>query len=163
MIVSEHTKNELVEIYDTLSEYEKTQLGDRDNLINEYTLSCNVARKDRNPVGFSSLETIPDEYKNEKVKELCIICAIKPNYRGTGVGEYLIREAVNDFLKADYDQIIWNCDKKNIASEKLAKKCGFSFGWEKDSGKTNVFIMTNPKKAYNLLKTHFYEWDDADK
>lgn len=160
MEISEDNKKDLAEIYDTLTEYEKTQLGDRDSLVNTYTLCFHIARKDGNPIGFSLLKTLPDEHKNEKVKELRIICAIKPNYRGTGVGEYLIREAVNDFLKADYDQIIWNCDKKNIASEKLAKKCGFSFGWEKDSGKTNAFIMTNPKKAYNLLKTHFYELDD---
>ena len=163
MEISEHTKNELVEIYNTLSEYEKTQMGDKDGLINIYTFCFHIARKGGNPIGFSMLETIPERYKNEKVNELCIICAIKPNYRGTGAGQFLIREAVKDFAKSDFDQIIWNCDKKNIASERLAKKCGFSFGWEKDNGETNVFIMTNPEKAYKLLKTHFYGWDDADK
>lgn len=160
--ISESTKNNMVEVYNTLSEYEKAQIEDEANLINTYTFSIHIAKEDGNPIGFSLLKTLPDEYKNEKVKELCIICAVKPDYRGTGVGEFLIREAVNDFIKSDYDQLVWNCDKKNIASEKLAEKCGFSFGWEKDNGETNVFIMTNLKKVFNLLKTHFYRWDNKE-
>lgn len=159
MKITEDTKKDMIEIYNALSEYEKSQIGDKDKTINPYTYSCHVAKEEGKPIGFSILETIPEEDKNEKVKELCIICAIKPDNRGTRVGEFLIREAVKDFINSDYEQIIWSCDKKNIASEKLAKKCGFSYGWKKDNGESNVFIMTNPKKMNTLLKTYFYKWE----
>lgn len=50
---------------------------------------------------------------------------VKPEYRGQGMGEYMCRILIKAFHDENL-QMCWTCDVDNYASQKLAKKLGFT-------------------------------------
>ena len=80
--------------------------------------------------------------KNEKDShkgELIVTVAIRPNYRGIGVLEYLHNELVQFMKRSKYTKLIWLAKDANIISKYCAKKLGYT--WKYHESDHDVFEL----------------------
>lgn len=121
----------------TLDEYEHTQVN---SIEDTNIVFIKVAYKFDRPVGFIVVKKPKQEDLNSKISYCYIILATAQGERNNGYATYLVKEAKHWFEHSCFELLCWVCDKKNKASNELAKKCGFTFGLIKDSGKHLIDI-----------------------
>lgn len=73
--------------------------------------------------GWIELYHSKDSTKDCSVATIAI--DVDPEARGTGLASKLVKGAISNMKTLGVDRIEWYCKKTNIASYKLAKKCGF--------------------------------------
>lgn len=108
----------------TLSKADKAELGPRffyDDAQYRY-----IVEKDDKPVGF-----IENRATGKKGH---FNLAVDPDYRGQGIADELVEQAIADTPAElpDVEKIFWNTAEDNKASRALAEKHGFEFTSEED-------------------------------
>jgi len=71
-----------------------------------------------------------------------VLIAVKDNHRGKGYAETLLKDAINDSKELNIKKLIYRCEKTNLPSIELAKKCGFT--------PTKVVSINYCEFCYNL-------------
>ena len=89
------------------------------------------------PVAFIAVK----EDLSQGYKDCYIIIAVSPQFRNKGIATKLVKSAITWFECSDYDSLFWPCDVNNAASNALAQKNNFVFAWQKDEGKSNVYVI----------------------
>ena len=147
-------------ICSSLSAKEQDYAGS--NIINQDIIFLQVMYYNKLPIAFICIKE--PHVKDERVNEVYTILAVHPKYRHKKLATSLVQQAIKWFIDSSYDQLIYTVDIDNIASENLAKSCGFTYGWPKDDGKRNAYLITNPSKLKidNTIKTASIK-DNLDK
>lgn len=152
MSVDFKTVRDIVSITETMTEYERCELGADEGLITDFAVYCNIHYENNRPVGFIILEDYPDKGKDKRHKELNILIGTIKEYRRKGIAKNLLRQAFAWFSEQEkYNLLIWHAAKDNKKSRLFAEKYGFVFGWDKFGGRRTVYIITNPAK-HRILK-----------
>ena len=111
-----------LQVYNSLSEQEKKWFGTYDS-DSEVVIHRKLIEVDNKPAGFIDVgdcAKIPDGIEGD-----CIVCvAVAPKYRRRGIGFKLVSEVVRSFKENGFKSLTYRVNKKNIASIKLAEKCG---------------------------------------
>ena len=94
-----------------------------------------IYKENGEPIGFIDC---CDLYDNG---EYSIVTAVKNGYRSKGIAEKMLNKA----MKNTSNTLIWKCDKDNISSNSVAKKCGFKL--DKSENCSNYYILNRDKKC----------------
>lgn len=150
-ILLEARKNsfeDVLEVFNSLSEKEKKFYSDDGKKKNNpFTVYTKVAylKNTSLPIGFVDLDDSGKIFNNKDLKDLTIGIAVKKEYRGKGVSTYLMKEALKYFKNSSYQSMTYSCLSTNIASEKLALKCGFVYFWTNKDKNEKIYMITKAK------------------
>lgn len=136
-------KQLLSKIYDTMTEEELNEIGDfastsqQDNFV-----FLRIAVRNFEPAGFILLER---DFSDVRSRSVGTIIGVVKKFRGTDVSTELINSANVFFANSDLEQWCYIVNINNIASQKFAKKHGFTFAWDHSSKENyEVYLKTNP-------------------
>ena len=111
-----------LQVYNSLSDQEKKWFGTYDG-GGEVIIHRKLVKVDGEPAGFVEVgdcAKIPNGIEGD-----CIVyIAVAPEYRRRGIGFKLVSEVVRSFKENSFKSLTYRVNKKNIASIKLAEKCG---------------------------------------
>lgn len=111
-----------LKVYNSLSDQEKKWFGTYDS-GGDVIIHRKLIKVDDEPAGFVEVgdcAKIPDGIEGD-----CIVyVAVAPEYRQRGIGFKLVSEVVQSFKENGFNSLTYRVNKKNIASIKLAEKCG---------------------------------------
>jgi len=119
------TWDEIYAIYNTLAPHERLFLGNRfisspNNTVFRWVVQCNGEN-----AGFMELYDMKKSGSHKK--EVVVLTAICPQYRGIGILEELEKEAENFVYNSpDYNKIIWYANDANSRSFKCAERLGYT-------------------------------------
>lgn len=115
---------DVLAVYNSLPQYEKLFLGDR-FVDSPHTVFRWVERHHGVVTGF--IEAYDMNGKGSHEEELILTVAIRPNYRGIGVLEYLHNEVVQFMKRSKYTKLVWFAKDANIISKYCARKLGYTW------------------------------------
>ena|GEM_PF-2884440 len=111
-----------LQVYNSLSEQEKKWFGKFTD-GEKFTVHRKLIEIDGDPAGF--IEVGDCRFIIGGIKGDCIIyVAVSAKYRRRGIGFRLVNEVVQNFRENGFKVLTYRVNKNNIASIKLAEKCG---------------------------------------
>ena len=112
-----------LQVYNSLSEQEKKWFGTYDSGGEVIIIHRKLVKVDDKLAGFVEVgecSKIPNGIDGD-----CIVyVAVAPEYRRREIGFKLVNEVVQNFKENSFKSLTYRVNKKNIASIKLAEKCG---------------------------------------
>ena len=121
MILRDISYDEAKELYDKLSDKEKSYVAPRGKYIDSPKLSFRLGLVEKN-----NLLGFIDVYEfNEK--EGFIIIAVDPYYRGMGVAKSLLKSAIIVAISKNFNKLIYKVDKSNKASVNFINNSVYNF------------------------------------
>lgn len=120
-------KNSLYEdalyVYNNLSDSDKQLVSPNGKFVDSpYLVSRRIKYINSQPVGFCEAYRL----NGTSTTSAFIIIAVLNEYRGYNIASELIRQVCSDCAKQRFINIIWKCDKDNIASKNVALKNHFT-------------------------------------
>lgn len=116
----------------------------------EFAVYAQVFVDQDKPVAFIYFEDISECMdKSGEVADLNVVIGVSKEYRRKGIAQGMVKDGIKWFINSDYEQLLWQA--ANEGSDKLAEKCGFTYGWINDD--EIVRIITNPSKIVWVLDT----------
>lgn len=144
MKLTDIQKQLLSKIYDTMTKEELNEIGDFTSISKQDNnfVFLHIAVRNFEPAGFIILE---QDFSEPRSKSVATIIGVIKSFRGTDVSIELINSANRFFANSNLEQWCYTVNKSNVASQKFAKKHGFTFAWNHSSKENyEVYLKTNP-------------------
>ena len=132
-------KQLLSKIYVTMTEEDLNEIGDFDSTSQqENFVFLRIAIRNCEPAGFVLLER---DFSDARSRSVGTIIGVVHKFRGTDVSTELINAANRFFADSDLEQWCFIVNTSNVASQKFAKKHGFTYAWEHSSKENYLYLQ----------------------
>ena len=152
-------KNDVISIKKSLSDKDKDNLNITNNDFSTTANRYFIEYDGKTPVAYFIIDNDDDN------RDADVSLAVRPEYQSKGYGTKVANRAM-DYINKNldrYNKIYWATKPDNIASQKLAKKCGFSIVRDDKQWKTYALdchkIITdefNMNEAYVFNEDNIY-------
>ena len=143
--------DDVLKVYNNLSKNDQLLISPSGKFINSPNLIHRVIKfNEANiPIGFAEAY----RYNGNSNSIAFVIIAVLKNYRGLGIGSYLLQSITHECFSKGYKKVIYKCETTNTSSAALAEKNGFKLIGNKNNELT--FELNSHYNQMDYLNNYY--------